>query len=165
MQAPPTKSAHSVTAPSRASKSDWSNWWDIPARRNMVLGVVGALVLVGAGAWFWKTSATRKEAFTLSAGKTVPDVYTALTFLGENVTFVSEKQLATRRPTVPRRQPGPRHRPPRWGYLPRAGDPRTRASSGQAAGRSCPPHASCTRLSRHRGHATDPAVAGRFRSV
>jgi outer membrane protein assembly factor BamD (BamD/ComL family) len=68
MQAPPTKSAQSVTAPAaRASKSDWSNWWEIPARRNMVLGAVGALVLVGAGAWFWKTSATRKEAFASQA--------------------------------------------------------------------------------------------------
>ena len=67
MQAPPTKPAQSVSAPARASQSDWSNWWDIPARRNMVLGVVGALVLVGAGAWFWKTSATRKEAFASQA--------------------------------------------------------------------------------------------------
>jgi len=67
MQAPPTKSAQSVTAPSRASKSDWSNWWEIPARRNLVLGAVGALVVVGAGVWFWKVSATRKEAYASQA--------------------------------------------------------------------------------------------------
>lgn len=67
MQAPPTKPAHTATAPARATQSDWSNWWEIPARRNMVLGAVGALVLAGAGAWFWKTSAARKEAYASRA--------------------------------------------------------------------------------------------------
>ena len=67
MQAPPTKSAQSVTGPARASKSDWSNWWEIPARRNIALAAVGALVVIGAGAWFWKASATRKEAFASQA--------------------------------------------------------------------------------------------------
>jgi len=52
MQAPPPKSAQSVPAAVRASQSDWSNWWEIPARRNLVLGVVSGLLVVGAGAWF-----------------------------------------------------------------------------------------------------------------
>ena len=67
MQAPPPKSAQSVPAAVRASQSDWSNWWEIPARRNLVLGVVSGLLVVGAGAWFWKTSAARKEAFASQA--------------------------------------------------------------------------------------------------
>lgn len=67
MQAPPTKPAQTVTAPARASKSDWSNWWDNPARRNLVLLMAGGLVVVAAGAWFMKTSATRKEAYASAA--------------------------------------------------------------------------------------------------
>ncbi len=67
MQAPPTKPAQSASAATRASQSDWSNWWEIPARRNLVLGVAGGLLLVGAGAWFVKTSAARKEAFASAA--------------------------------------------------------------------------------------------------
>ena len=64
MQAPPTKPAQTVTAPARASKADW---WADPARRNLVLAAVGVVVVVVAGAWFWKTSAARKEAFASRA--------------------------------------------------------------------------------------------------
>ncbi len=39
----------------------------VPARRNLALGALGLLVVVGAGAWFWKTSAARKEAFASRA--------------------------------------------------------------------------------------------------
>jgi outer membrane protein assembly factor BamD (BamD/ComL family) len=67
MQAPPTKPAKTAPAPVRASTSDWSNWWEIPARRNLVLAAAGALVLAAAGTWFWKTSADRKEAFASRA--------------------------------------------------------------------------------------------------
>ena len=67
MQAPPTKPVQTATAPVRASQADWSNWWEVPARRNLVLAVVSGLVVVGAGAWFWKTSAARKEAFASQA--------------------------------------------------------------------------------------------------
>ena len=64
MQAPPTKPAQTVTAPARAPKADW---WADPARRTLALAVVGVLVVVVAGAWFWKTSAARKEAFASRA--------------------------------------------------------------------------------------------------
>lgn len=67
MQAPPTKPTQTVTAPARAPKADLSDWWAIPARRNAVLGVAGAVVLALAGAWFWKSAAARKEAFASRA--------------------------------------------------------------------------------------------------
>jgi outer membrane protein assembly factor BamD (BamD/ComL family) len=68
MQAPPTKPAQTVTAPAkRAAQAKWSDWWAIPARRNLVLAVVGAVVVAGAGAWFWKSAAARKEAFASRA--------------------------------------------------------------------------------------------------
>jgi TolA-binding protein len=67
MQAPPTKPAQTVTAPARAPKADWSEWWAVPARRNLVLGAVSAVVVVGAGLWFWNTSANRKEVFASRA--------------------------------------------------------------------------------------------------
>ena len=38
-----------------------------PARRNLVLVAVSTVVLVTAGAWFWKTAAVRKEAFASRA--------------------------------------------------------------------------------------------------
>ena len=67
MQAPPTKPAQTVTAPARAAAADWSNWWEVPARRNLILAVASVVVVVGAGFWFWKTSEARKEAFASRA--------------------------------------------------------------------------------------------------
>ncbi len=67
MQAPPSKPSHTVTAPARAHKGDASDWWAVPARRNLVLAAVSAVVVVAAGSWFWKTSAARKEAFASRA--------------------------------------------------------------------------------------------------
>jgi outer membrane protein assembly factor BamD (BamD/ComL family) len=67
MQAPPTKPVKTAPAPVRATTSDWSNWWEVPARRNLVIAGVSALVILGAGAWFWKSSADRKEAFASRA--------------------------------------------------------------------------------------------------
>lgn len=67
MQAPPTKPVQTVTTPSCAPKADWSDWWTIPARRNLVLSVAGVVVVLAAGGWFWKTAAARKEAFASRA--------------------------------------------------------------------------------------------------
>jgi len=67
MQAPPTQPAKTTATPPRALKAESGDWWLNPARRNLVLVAVGTLVLVAAGAWFWKTAAVRKEAFASRA--------------------------------------------------------------------------------------------------
>ena len=67
MQAPPTKSVQTATAPARALKGDGVVWWDVPARRRMALIAAGAVVVVLAGVWFWKASADRKETFASRA--------------------------------------------------------------------------------------------------
>ena len=66
MQAPPTKPAKTTTAPVRPHAAD-AAWWEIPARRNLVLGVAGAVLVAGAGAWFWKSASARKEDFASRA--------------------------------------------------------------------------------------------------
>jgi outer membrane protein assembly factor BamD (BamD/ComL family) len=68
MQAPPTKPAKSVTTPAaRAKEADWSHWWAVPARRNLVLVAVSAVIVAAVGVWFWKTSSARKEVFASRA--------------------------------------------------------------------------------------------------
>ena len=67
MQAPPTKPAQTVTAPARSLSANGSTWWEIPARRNLVLALGSAFIVVVAGAWFWKTTVARKEAFASRA--------------------------------------------------------------------------------------------------
>ena len=67
MQAPPTQPAKTTATPHRALKAESGDWWLNPARRNLVLVAVSTVVLVAAGAWFWKTAAVRKEAFASRA--------------------------------------------------------------------------------------------------
>lgn len=67
MQAPGSKVSPSTPAPIPTRKGGDEDWWLVPARRNLVLGVAGAVAIVVAGFWFWKASSARKEEFASRA--------------------------------------------------------------------------------------------------
>ena len=67
MQAPGKQATPSSPAPIPVRKGGDTDWWLDPKRRNLMLGVGGAILLAVVGFWFWKSSATRKEEFASRA--------------------------------------------------------------------------------------------------